>query len=109
MHNRFITRYEAVALMLKLLANKKVEEEDEEKLEEMIHCLEAEMENFHEWGADISEAFILHIPTNSRIIQFMEREELKRIYGKYRFIPSVSDREEDEKHREEMLKIINDI
>ena len=109
MSRHFISRREAVALLLKILANRKIEEEDDDKLEDMIHCLEAELENFHEWGADTSEAIILHFPTNSRVIQSMEREELKCIYKKYRFIPSESDKEEEDKHREKMLKIIQSI
>ena len=109
MSRNFISRSEAVALLLKILANRKIEEEDDEKIEDMIHCLEAEMENFHEWGADTSEAIILHFPTNSRIIQSLEREELKRIYKKYRFIPSESDKEEADKRVKEILRIVHNI
>lgn len=106
MSRNLITRRESIALLFKILATHKLEEDDEGKLEDIIHCIEAELENYHEWGGDTSEAVILHFPVNSRQIRSMEKEELRRIYKKYRFIPSESDKEETRQQVKHMLDLI---
>ncbi len=107
MARNFINRRNAVAFLLKVLANSKFDEEDEQKMTDIIHCIEAEMENYHEWGADTSEAVILHFPTDSRQIRTMDRDELRRIYKKYRFIPSEQDKNEAKERIKYMLDLIN--
>lgn len=107
MARNFINRRDAVALLLKVLANHKLEEDEEQKMMDIIHCIEAEMENYHEWGADTSEAVILHFPTDSRQIKSMDKDELRRIYMKYRFIPSQQDKSEAEKRIKYMLDLID--
>ena len=107
MSRRFVSRREAVAFLFRIMANYKLSSEDEQIARDMIHCIEAELENFHEWGADTSEAVILHFPKTSRHIRMMDREELFEIYKKYRFIPSPSDKEEAEAHIAHMLDVFN--
>lgn len=107
MSRTLITRREAVSLLLKILNTTNLDSEDERKLQDIIHCIEAEMENYHEWGGDTSEAVILHFPPESKQVKSLEREELKRIYKKYRFFPSESDKEETCKEIKQMLAIVD--
>lgn len=107
MSRTLITRREAVALLLNILSTTKLDTESERKLQDIIHCIEAELENYHEWGGDTSEAVILHFPPDSKQIQSMERSELRRIFMKYRFIPSESDKEETNREIKQMLSIVD--
>lgn len=110
MARRFVSRRDAVACLYRIIANYKgLSDKDERILRDTIHCIEAELENYHEWGADTSEAVILHFPPESRQIRAMDRDELFNIYKKYRFIPSQSDKEEAEAQIQLMLKCINDL
>lgn len=106
MSRNLISRRESIAVLYKILASHRLEEEDEGKIEDIIHCIEAELENYHEWGADTSEAVILHFPVNSRQIRSMEKDELRRIYKKFRFIPSETDKEETRKQVQHMLDLV---
>ena len=109
MARRFISKRDAVACLFRIVANCKLSETEERNVRDIIHCIEAENENYHEWGADTSEVAVLHFPTDSRYIRSMDRDELFQIYKKYRFIPSPSDKEEAERQIQFMLKCINDL
>jgi transcriptional/translational regulatory protein YebC/TACO1 len=109
MARQFISRRDAVACLFRILANCNLDETEQRNVKDIIHCIEAELENYHEWGADTSEVAVLHFPTDSRQVRSMDRDELFAIYKKYRFIPSPSDKEEAEKQIQLMLKCINEL
>ncbi len=115
MARRLVSRREAVAFLYRILANTKLSEQDEQIAWDMIHCIEAEKENYHVWDADTSEAVVLLFPKNSKQIQCMDREEFMSICLKYRFLPSASDKEEAQKEVQRIrecfnnLLVINDI
>lgn len=114
MARKLVGRKEAVSVLLKILANyehieKYMDAGDKRRLEDMVHCIEAELENYHEWGGDASEVVVLHWPHDSRQILEMERDELFDIYRKYRFIPSDNDKLEAQLQIQQMLDIINNL
>ena len=108
MSRKFVSRRDAVAFLFRIIANCKLDPKDEQIARDMIHCIEAELENYHEWGGDTSEAVILHFPPDSKQIQMMDRDELYGIYKKYRFIPSQSDTEEAEAQIRHMMDCLNE-
>ena len=106
MARNLITRREAIALLFKIKATGILDEDEERKLDDIIHCIEAEMENYHEWGGDTSEVVILHYPTSSLQIRSMDKEELYSIFKKYRFIPSENDNIQTQEQIRHMLKLV---
>ena len=107
MSRTLITRREAISLLLKILNTSNLDSEEDRKLQDIIHCIEAELENYHEWGGDTSEAVILHFPPDSKQVRSIDREELKRIYKKYRFFPSESDKDETNNEIKQMLAVVD--
>ena len=77
MSRKFVSRRDAVAFLFRIIANCKLDPKDEQIARDMIHCIEAELENYHEWGGDTSEAVILHFPPDSKQIQMMDRVFIK--------------------------------
>jgi len=106
----FITRIDALKLINQILDEvDSLTDEQREGLQDIAHCIDVEREYYHEWGGDGSEVVYLHLPPESKIVQSLDTEELKRIYKKYRFRPSVSDLEESESQIEAMKKTLYDM
>ena len=111
MARRIAGRRDLVRVLYKILANydvikKYMDDGDKRIIEDGIQCVEAELENFHEWGGDSSEIVILHFPPDSRQIRSMDRDDLMQIYKKYRFVPSESDVEETNRQVQHMLDLV---
>ena len=111
MARKLASRKDVVRVLLRILANyEKIErimdKGDKRIIEDAIHCIEAEMENFHEWGGDAYECVVLHWPPESRQILEMGREELFQIYKKYRFVPADNDKLEHQLQIQQMIEVI---
>jgi hypothetical protein len=91
---RMITRDEAIALLYSIAPQ--IDKRYLLKLGELIYCIQAEQLNYHCWGGDPTETAWLFLSPESHRITNIDREELKRIYMKYRYGLSKSDMEERE-------------
>jgi len=87
-----ITRDEAIALLYKI--SSQIDKRFIAPLGEVIYCLQAEQINFHVWGGNPNETAYLFLSPNSHRITDIEREELRRIFKKYRYGLSSSDMDE---------------
>ena len=97
--DKLITRDEAIALLYQI--SYMVDKKYLDKLGELIYCLQAEQFNFHIWGGNPGEASYLFLSPRSHRLIRIEREDLKRIFKKYRYGLSESDIEERKRAAEE--------
>lgn len=96
---KLINRDEAISLLYQISGM--VDKKYLDKLGEIIYCLQAEQFNFHIWGGEPGEASYLFLSPKSHRLIRIEREELKRIFKKYRYGLSASDIEERKRSAEE--------
>ncbi len=111
MSRRFINRREAIGFLfsIEIELGKYLSQDELLKLQDIRHCIEAELEGFHEWGADASEAVVLHFSPHGKHLELMDKEELRDIYKKYHFYPSESDKEEANRQIANMLSLVNNL
>lgn len=90
-----ITRSEAVRKINQIITKYKILEDDKKALLEIIYCIEAEKNSWHHvWGGDAEEVALLSLSPQSSIIIDYDKDKLRSVYKRYRFSPSLSDREE---------------
>lgn len=104
----FITRIGAISILNSILERADLTEEERTGIEDIIHCIDVEREYYHEWGGLGEEVVYLHMPRASKPVEAVEREELARIYKKYRFRPSGSDLQESENQINDIKKMLFD-
>lgn len=91
----FITREEAVETLADIIDNDLLNEDIQNKLEEIMICIEYEKHGYHAWGAgfDLSECFVAH-----RADMWTDEleQKVRGISKKYSFTPSPYEAEDFE-------------
>lgn len=89
-----ISRGQAVDTLIALCTSNILDSKLEARIEDIITCIDAELDGLHLWGGDAEEVSKLYSTVREDLITPEYTEEMDRLYIKYKFEDSPFDVEQ---------------